>query len=58
MEIIALPKADGISANCLLLAAISVTSARFRNVPCNWTLRPATSTRKGVIDYLHYYRAY
>lgn len=34
-------------ASCLLPAAISGTSARYRNVRCSWTLLPATSTRKG-----------
>lgn len=49
IEIIALPKLMVSVANCLLLAAISVTSVRFRNARCNWISRPAISTRKGLL---------
>ncbi len=47
VEVIALPKADGIGS--LLPAARGNIgySVRCRNVRCNWVLRPAISTRKG-----------
>lgn len=49
VEVIALPKADGIGSQLPARAAISVILVRCRNVRCNWALRPATSTRKGSL---------
>lgn len=47
VEIIALPKADGIGSQLPAARGNIGYIGRYRNVRCSWTLLPATSTRKG-----------